>query len=198
MAATEGAAYAVSQSTAEKGHLTKDRPPSSENSIPTVACPDLDGKEVRGHHQLPVSAQKLFPGRLSAPIRRRLNPVLLQNIGNGPARDSVTEIRQRADYTSVAVVASSAVTWPGSMLNEMASIRKSPSRALRRSTISGSRAPVGTSDRVLLKRNRSHALDCTAILFGYHVRSALSGRSGHVPLGVHLFTVVAPSAHDAT
>src|ERR1017187_1886911 len=38
---------------------------------------------------------------------------------------------------------SSAVTWPGSMLNEMGSSRKSPNCALRPSTISGSRAPEG-------------------------------------------------------
>jgi hypothetical protein len=38
------------------------------------------------------------------PLRRRFNPVPLQDINHGPARDSVTEVGERAEYAPVTPV----------------------------------------------------------------------------------------------
>src|SRR5262249_39555052 len=49
-----------------------------------------------------MSGEKFFPRCLSASLWRRLNTMLLQNIGNGFERQQVTKIRQRSLNSAIA------------------------------------------------------------------------------------------------
>src|SRR5689334_18157268 len=60
--------------------------------LQTSASPYFHGKEVRGHDQFPVPAEKLLPGRLSFPLRGWLDAAPVKNIGNRAARDFVPEV----------------------------------------------------------------------------------------------------------
>jgi hypothetical protein len=62
------------------------------------------GKEVGGHDQFPVTAQKLLPRCLSFPLRGWLDPAPLQNIGNRAARDLVPEVGQRTLDPTIAPI----------------------------------------------------------------------------------------------
>jgi hypothetical protein len=55
--------------------------------------PDFDGEEVGGREDAPVSAQELLSGRSVLPLRRRINAVFFQDVGNCPSADRVRRMR---------------------------------------------------------------------------------------------------------
>ena len=57
--------------------------------------PNLDRREVHRGQHFPVGFEKGLPGRLSPPIRRRLDAVGLEDVGDRRVRYAVPQIRQR-------------------------------------------------------------------------------------------------------
>src|SRR5260370_3054787 len=51
-----------------------------------------------------MSAQEFFPAGSTAPLRRRFDPVLLQNVRNRSAADRVAQMGQRAKYPPIAPI----------------------------------------------------------------------------------------------
>lgn len=64
--------------------------------------PHLDREEVRCHDLFPMPRDGFFPRCFSTSLRRRLNAVLLQNVGNGLKRKEVAEIGQRSLNSTMA------------------------------------------------------------------------------------------------
>ena len=57
--------------------------------------PDFHREEVRGRQHASVSTEEFLPGRPSLALRRRLDPVLLQNAGDGATADVVMQVGKR-------------------------------------------------------------------------------------------------------
>ena len=60
--------------------------------LQTSPGPHFYREEIRGHNHLPMTAQKLLPCRLPAPLRSRLQPVSFQNRSDGAAGKLVSKI----------------------------------------------------------------------------------------------------------
>ena len=73
--------------------------------------PDLNRKEVRGNHHLPMSLQEILPGGVLLPLRCRINAVPFQYILYRVRSNDVTEIGESALNSVVA---------PGSILPRQA------------------------------------------------------------------------------
>ena len=65
--------------------------------------PYFDCEEVCSHDQFPVLREKLFPGCLSAPLRRRLDAIPLQNLSDRVGRNLVTQVEQGALDSPIAI-----------------------------------------------------------------------------------------------
>ena len=51
-----------------------------------------------------MSAQEFFPGGFTAPLRRRFDPLLLQDVRDGAATDGVPQVGQRPKYPPIAPI----------------------------------------------------------------------------------------------
>jgi len=67
-----------------------------DETLQTSPGPYFHGEEICGHNQFLVPAQELLPGRLSAPLRCRLDPVPLQNLGDRAAGYLMPQVGQCA------------------------------------------------------------------------------------------------------
>ena len=68
----------------------------------TSQAPDLDGEEVGGRKAFPVGLEERAPSSSFAPLWRRIDSVLLEDLGHGRAGDPVAQISQRTLDSRVA------------------------------------------------------------------------------------------------
>jgi hypothetical protein len=75
-------------------HLPRTQLDEEQNHKPPQPSPGphFHGEEIGCYNQLPMSAQKLLPPRLPAPLRRRLDSVPFQDLRDGAAGKLVSQV----------------------------------------------------------------------------------------------------------
>jgi hypothetical protein len=63
-------------------------------SIRRTGTPNLDGKEIGGSEHVPVGLEKLAPGHSLTAFRGRIDPIPLQDVGNGRPSNPMTDVVQ--------------------------------------------------------------------------------------------------------
>jgi hypothetical protein len=69
-----------------------------DETLQPSSGPHFHGEEIRSHDQLPMPAQKLLPGRLPAPLRRRFDAMPLQNLSDRAAGNFAPERLDNAPW----------------------------------------------------------------------------------------------------
>ena len=64
-------------------HVIREQPAQS---------PHFHREEIGGGQQLPVGSQECTPGRMLAPLGRRLNPMAFEHVGYGGGGNDVSQV----------------------------------------------------------------------------------------------------------